>query len=139
MSGQIGYLSSAFRGVVEIPYVRTITPPEPTVDDADVTHLKSPARTKETIPTFITVGEVTYECISVVADSVQADIEADYYAGLIDPEAWSHKIADSTTGAILRTYSYSGHLTSALRGPISPTDPIMFNIKVKLDGAVTIS
>lgn len=138
MSGQIGYLSSAFRGVTEIPYVRTITPPEPTVDEADVTHLKSPNRTKETVPTFINLAEVTYECISVVGDAVQDDIEADFYAGQIEPEAWSHKICHPTTGAVLRTYSYEGYISSALRGPVSPTDPIMFNIKVKLTSAVTI-
>lgn len=139
MSAQIGYLSSAFRGVSEIPKVRTITAPEPDVDEVDVTTLKSANRIKETVPGFITLGEVGLECVSDVSEAVQNQIEVDYLAGLVDPEAWSYKIANTTTGAILRTYSFNGFIKKATRGPISPTEAIMFNIQIKTSGAITIT
>lgn len=139
MSGQIGYRSKAYRGATQIPYVSSITPPEPTRAKIDRTHLESPSFTKENVAGFIELPEVTYVCVAVDGNAVQNLIESDFYAGTQTPEAWSHLICDPSTGATQRTYSYSGYISSCLRAPIEPEAGIDLTIKIQLSSAVTIT
>jgi hypothetical protein len=140
---QIGYKSRARRGTTaagsEIPSCRKIDPPVPTRAKIDVTHLQSPNFTKEYVPGFADLPEVTYECLSVNGDTVQNGIEADFYNGVVTPEAWSHSICDPVTAAVQRSYDYNGYLASVSRGPIETEVAILLSIKVQLTGAVTIS
>ena len=139
MASQIGYRAKAYRGASQIPKVRSITPPEPTSAKIDVTHLESTGFTKEYIAGFTDLPEVSYECISDTTEAVQNTIESDFYAGTKTVEAWSHLICDNTTGATLRTYSYTGYISSALRSPIATEEVILLTIKVQLASSVTIT
>jgi hypothetical protein len=133
--GVIGYKSRALRGANELPEVTKISPADPQFDEAEFTHLQSPNRTKEFKATFRNPGEVTLECNFIPGNAIQQAIEDDFLAGVVAPESWTHKICDETTGAPLRTYTYSAYIKSAKTSEISTTEPIKFIIVLRVTGA----
>lgn len=137
--GQLGYRGKAYRGASQIPNVRSITPPEPTRERVDVTHLESPSFTRENIAGFIDLPEATYEAIHVEGNAIQDLIEEDFYDGLQTSEEWSHQICHPETGVTQRTYTYDGYIASALRGPIATEEVIILTVRIQLTGAVVIT
>lgn len=68
MARQIGYGASVYindgngGAYQEIENIISITPPNPKVGKADITHLNSPAYWMESIPGLLDPGEVTVTC-----------------------------------------------------------------------------
>jgi hypothetical protein len=139
MAGQLGYRSKFYRGAGQIAYARLITPPEPSRDRVDTTHLESPDFVRESIAGFIDFPEMVVECIAVDGDAAQEAVEQDFYDGIITPEAWSYQVCHNETGVTQRTYSFNGYIAGALRGPISTEELLLLTVKIQLTSSVTIS
>jgi hypothetical protein len=139
MAGQLGYRSKFYRGATQIAYARSITPPEPSRDRVDATHLESPDFVRESVAGFIDYPEMTVECIAVDGNAAQEQLEQDFYDGVSTPETWSYQVCDNETGAAQRTYTFQGYMTGALRGPITTEELLLLTVKIQLSSSVTIS
>ncbi len=70
----------------EIAEVVKIGGPKPDSEEIDVTHLRSPARTREYIQSFLIPGEVPLELNWIPSDGSQDEVTgliADYYSGAV--------------------------------------------------------
>jgi hypothetical protein len=139
MAGQLGYRSKFYRGATQIAYARTITPPEPSRDRVDSTHLESADFVRESVAGFIDYPEMTVECIAVDGNAAQEQLEQDFYDGTAAPETWSYQVCDNDTGVTQRTYTFQGYISGALRGPISTEELLLLTIKIQLTSSVAIT
>lgn len=60
----------------DLAKIRDVTPPNPTQDDVDVTHMKSPDRAREFIPGLTDYGDTTVEMLFEAGSTTDDFIEA---------------------------------------------------------------
>lgn len=139
MAKQLGYRAQAFRGATPIPHITSITPPTATRDEIDVTDLDSSDFEREFLLGFKTRNNAIYDGFYNVGNAVHEQIEEDFTDGLSTPESWSHTINNNDTGALLRTYAYSGTIAACDIGPMATEDPIALHVEIKTTGSITIT
>jgi hypothetical protein len=137
MAGQLGYRSKFYRGATQIGYCRTITPPEPTRDTIDSTHLESPDFVREKIAGFKDYPELQVEAIMVPGDVAQEALEDDFLDGLATPETWNYQVCDNDTGVTQKTYTFLGYISGAGPSPISTEELLLLLIKIQLTSSIT--
>lgn len=139
MAGQLGYRSKFYRGATQIAYARVITPPDPTRDTVDATHLESPDFVREKVAGFKDYPELQVECIMVIGNAAQEAVEDDFLDGLSTPETWSYQICHNDTGAVQKTYTFQGYISGAGPSPISTEELLLLLVKIQLTSSITKS
>lgn len=139
MAGQLGYRSQFYRGATKIGYARLITPPEPSRDQVDATHLESPDFVREKVPGFKDYPPLEVEFIFVAGDTAQQQLEDDFLSGVVTPEAWSYKVCHNETGAVLYTYTFDGTIDLVTLSPISTEELLLLRCRIQLTSSVTKS
>lgn len=120
--------------LVELANVDSITPPEDTADEHEVSNLKSSNRYKEFIVGMIDPGEVTVEGFHVPNSTTDQLCLAAKAAG----DARACKIVyPDTDGTALRQYTFSGIVKSYRTSALTPNDPMRFTLVIRVTGAIT--
>ncbi len=115
----------------EIAEVVSIGGPKPDSEEIDVTHLRSPFRTREYIQSFLIPGEIPLELNWIPSHATQDEVTgliADYYSGIVH----SYRItypdhSTDTFHAYVKNYEH----------PAKTGDKLALMVTLRVTGAVT--
>jgi hypothetical protein len=148
-AGFIGYRGRLSRSTdskatwAAIPEVKSITPAEPSIGEAEFTHLESPDKTREFKATFKDLGtlQVVANYVDGVLDAAGAAIQlalindfgvndSDYYWKI------EYRREDDT---VIKTVTFPGYVSSAKAPDLTVQDPTDFKFSVRVTGAAVWS
>jgi hypothetical protein len=115
----------------EIAEVVSIGGPTPDSEEIDVTHLRSPARTREYIQSFLIPGEIPMVLNWIPSDGTQDEVNgliADYYSG--DIHSYRITYPDGSTDTFLAYVKNYQH-------PANTGEALKLNVTLRVTGAVT--
>jgi len=115
----------------EIAEVVSIGGPQPTSEEIDVTHLRSPARTREYIQTFLLPGEIPLELNWIASDATQDEVTgliADYNSGVVKTRRITYPDGSTDTfDSYVKQYSH----------PAVTGGKLGLSVTLRLTGAIT--
>ncbi len=114
--------------------VDSVTPPEDSVDEVEVTNLASTGRRKQFIAGLIDGGEITVEMFHVPNSTTDQVCLAAKAAA--DVRAWKIVFPD-TDGTALRQYTGDGFVKGYKISPVTPGDPMRSTLVIRCTGAQT--
>lgn len=120
--------------LVELANIASIEPPEDSVDEIEVSHLKSTGRRKEYITGMIDGGNIVVEMIHVPNSASDQLCLAAKAAG--DSRAWKIVFPD-TDGTAQRQYTGNGIVTGYRVNALTPKDAQTSTLTIRVTGAVT--
>jgi hypothetical protein len=136
----IGYLTLLERGdanganFVEVAEVRSLSSPEETADDIEVTHMQSPGRRKEYIQGFVDTGECQFQ-VNYNSDAypIHSQILADQAAGT--RTYWRFTLPADLGSEV---WTFLAYVKSAKLNP-EPGSVVTLDVTLKQAAAVVIT
>lgn len=148
-AGFIGYQARLSRSKdnkatwTTIPEVKSIQPAEPSIQEAEFTHLESPDKTREFKATFKDMGtlQATANFLDPTVDAagaaVQDAIITDF--GVNDADYYWRIQWRQDDGTVIKTVIFPGYISSAKPPDTTTTDPVDFKFSVRVTGAAAWS
>jgi predicted secreted protein len=119
--------SEAFTAIAEL---KSLTPPTFTRDLPEATHTASPNNYKEFIAGLKDGGEVAGD-FGFVSDATMTSVLADFEAGTL--RNWQIAFPNS------KTFAFAGYVQAWGPAQVQLNAPMTANVKIKVNGKVTVS